>query len=115
MGIFAKMFGSDEVIQAGVDGIDKLVYTDEERSDNTALFLKLYEPFKIAQRYIAMIFCPPYALACFITFCVSFIQDVSAQVEFLQGDFGTIVILIVTFYFGAGAVEGVVNRFSKGK
>ena len=34
MGILGKLFGSDKVIDAGISGIDKVFYTDEEKAEN---------------------------------------------------------------------------------
>ena len=55
-GLLGKLFGSDKVIGKAVDGVyngvDKLFYTDEEKADNWRLAMKVYEPFKLAQRLI---------------------------------------------------------------
>lgn len=114
MGILGKLFGKDSVIEAGISGIDKVVFTDEEKSDAKLLFLKAYEPFKIAQRLIAMTVIPPYVLAWFITFGIRATgRDITQLLELLKGDMGTIVAIIVTFYFGGGAIEGIVSRFKE--
>ena len=118
MGILSKLFGSDKVVGGVVDGIyngvDKLVYTEEEKSDNFARILKLYEPFKIAQRLLALIFGIPYAIGWMATFVASFyVEDVDAQLELLGGDMGNIVLAIVGFYFLGGAMTGALK--SKGK
>lgn len=102
MGLMARIFGSDKVIDAGISSIDKIFYTDEEKSDKKALFLKLYEPFKLAQRYLSLVFGVPYAFAWFITFVASFFIDVTTQLELLSGDMAVIVGLIVAFYFAGG-------------
>jgi hypothetical protein len=112
MSIWSTLFGSKNVIQAGIDGLDKIVHTDEEKSDAKQIFLKLYEPFKVAQRLLAVIYGVPYAFAWFITFIVSFFTDVSKQEALLQGDISRIVFAIVSFYFGGGAAEGVVRMLA---
>jgi hypothetical protein len=109
MGIWSKLFGSNDVIKAGIDGIDAIVFTDEERSKAKQTFLKLYEPFKIAQRYLAVIFSVPYVLAWFITFIYSFSSDVTNQLELLNGDIGKIVLAIVSFYFLGGVASGILQ------
>lgn len=121
MGLFATIFGSDSVIQAGIDGIDKMVYTDEEKSDKKALFLKLYVPFKLAQRYLAMTFCPPYMLCWVLTFIIEVVDifiekdlDTTTLYNLLQGDVSTMISLILGFYFGSGLIEGGIAAF-KGK
>ena len=102
MGLIAKLFGSDKVIDAGISGIDKMFYTDEEKADAKMHLLKLYEPFKLAQRYLALVFGVPYSVAWFVTFCASFFVDTSKQMELLSGDMAMIVGVIVAFYFAGG-------------
>ena len=70
MGLLARLFGDDKIIDAGINGIDAMVFTDEEQSKAKMAFLKLYEPFKIAQRYIAMTFCPAYIFCWVLTFII---------------------------------------------
>lgn len=121
MGFFSKLFGSDTVIQAGIDGIDAMVYTDEEKSTDKKAFLSLYEPYKLAQRYLALIIGIPYTSLCFLTGLMYLADiwfkrdmDFTGILTFLNGDFGSAFLLVLTFYFGGGAIEGVVNRFKKG-
>lgn len=110
MGLLGKLFGSDKVIGKLTDGIyngvDALVYTQEEKVENFQKLLKLYEPFKIAQRFLALIFGIPYALAWFITFLLSFKFDITFQLQLLSGTMGQIVLAIVAFYFLGGTLAG---------
>ena len=115
MWIFDKLFGNDKIVTGGLATLDKVVFTDEERSDAKQEFLKLYVPFKIAQRYLAIIFSVPYVIAFMITFVASFFVDVSVQIDLLKGDIGTIVLAIVGFYFFGGATEGIVNAVNNRK
>jgi hypothetical protein len=114
MGFFSKLFGSDKILDAGVNGIDAMFFTDEEKSNAKMQFLKLYEPYKLAQRYLALIYSIPYALAWLVTFIASFFVDVALQMELLKGDAFYINIVILSFYFGGGAAEGIVKQI-KGK
>lgn len=114
MGWFTKLFSSAEVIKDVSSGIDKAFYTDEEKAEGFAKLLQLYEPFKLAQRYLALIFAPAYALCAVTAFAASFFVDVTAQVELLSGMFGYIVLTIIGFYFGGGAVEGLIEK-ARGK
>lgn len=109
MGIWSALFGSDKVIAAGIDGLDAIVFTPEEKSKAQQEFLKLYEPFKLAQRYLAIIFSVPYVLAWIVTFFSSFFSDVSRQFELLNGDIGSIVFAIVSFYFLGGVASGILK------
>lgn len=114
MNIIGKLFGSDKAISKAIDGaydgLDKLILTPEERLDNFNKQLDLYEPFKIAQRYLACIFSIPYALAWIITFIASFSIDVTTQKELLSGTIGNIVLAIVAFYFCGGVINGLKSK-----
>jgi len=120
MGIWSSIFGSDKIIDAGISGIDAMVFTDEEKSSAKMRFLKLYEPYKIAQRWLALVVSIPYVGLWFITGLI-FIADIFTDKEldtshimnFLNGDMGSAFILVLSFYFAGGAIEGVVNKLVK--
>lgn len=109
MSVFSSLFGTENVVNKVVDGIydglDAVVYTGEEKVKDRKELLKLYEPFKLAQRLIALSFCIPYMLAWSVTFFASFFIEVKDQVEMLLSPVGpaTIVAVIVGFYFYGGA------------
>ena len=67
MGILSNIFGTGEVIKKGLELIDEAWTSDEEKADNEvkiieaktnakATLLNAYAPFKLAQRYLAMMF-----------------------------------------------------------
>ena len=122
-GFLGKIFGSDTVIEKVVDGayngVDKLFYTDEEKVDNWRLAMKVYEPFKLDQRFIAMTIIPVWSLAWLITFAVSFSgADLTVQEALLEGRMGDLVLAIGSFYFLGGAAEGsmrAINWFKSKK
>lgn len=102
-----SLFSSDStLVKAGIDGADKLVFTEEEKRDWFVAVMAAYEPFKKAQRFLALTFCPPYVLAWLVAFFASFKFDVVYQIQLLEGPIGTIVGIIAAFYFGGGFVEG---------
>jgi len=117
MGMWAKIFGSDSVIDAAVSAGDKMFHTDEEKADDYLRVMQMYTAFKVAQRLIAMAVVPPYVLAWFITFLVSFSSSgVKVQQAMLEGRMGDLVLAIVGFYFLGGAAEGsmrAINWFKK--
>jgi uncharacterized membrane protein len=113
MKLLGRLFGSEKTIDKISSGIDKAVFTKEEKADEFRVLLKLYEPFKVAQRLLALIFCIPYALGWFTAFVGSFFTEIDSQLQLLSGDISIIVGIIIAFYFGGGAVEGVIK--SKGK
>lgn len=111
MGILGSLFGDQNTMSKMVDGVyngvDKIVYTDEEKADNFQKLLKLYEPFKIAQRFLALIFGIPYVLAWLVTFIVSFFNNVDPQLALLNGTVGQIVLAIIAFYFMGGTISSI--------
>lgn len=113
----AKIFGSGNTIEKGLQLIDDMHTSTEEeiqaKSKAKTDLLQAYAPFKIAQRYLAVMFA--------VTFLTSFVLvlimtllgkgDIEAVKQVL-GDFfiGEIMLTIVFFYFGGGAFEGVLSK-----
>ena len=119
-GILAKIFGNGDVIQKGIDLIDELhTSTEEEIIAKTKAktdLLSAYAPFKIAQRYLAVMFTVTF-LSCFVLVLGMTLQgqgDIEA-VKSILGDFyiGEIMLTIVLFYFGGGAFEGAADKLKK--
>lgn len=117
MGILSKIFGSGDVIAKGLDLIDDMHTSTEEeikaKSKAKTDLLVAYAPFKLAQRYLALMFA--------FTFLASFILVLgmtlfgsadTEQVKTIMSEFyiGEIMISIVLFYFGGGAFEGVIEK-----
>ena len=137
MGIFSKIFGTDDVVKKAADGIyngiDKLVYTDEEKAEMrlqaAQQFLKLlkaYEPFKLAQRLLALTFAIPYIVVWIISailFVVGALVpelsnaiDASRELAKMNNEtLGTSVAIILAFYFSGGMLEGVVSKWKERK
>ena len=112
MSIFRSLFASENVVNKIADGLydglDAIVYTAEEKVEHRKEFMKLYEPFKKAQRFLMMIFCIPYAAAWSLTFLVSFTDaDITKQEKILSGAMGDAASIIVAFYFLGGVINGV--------
>ncbi len=105
---------TEKIIDAGISGIDKVFYTEEEKSEmklklgNLHLeYLKAYAPFKIAQRMLAFIFTSLFAV-CFIVALVLKSQglDISFIYELVKSfSLDLIVTVIVGFYFAGGTIE----------
>ena len=116
-GLLGKLFGSDKIIDAAVNAGDKMFYTSEEKADDYLRVMQMYTAFKVAQRLIAMAVIPPYVLAWFVTFLVSFSdRAIAEQQALLEGRMGDLVLAIVGFYFLGGAAEGsmrAINWFKK--
>lgn len=128
MSFWGKIFGSDSVIEKATDGIyngvDSIVYTDQEKAERLERMLKLYEPFKLAQRLIALAVGAPFVtihtIVCLVWIASVFVVGDSVAYEFVKGEMaaiassnnetlGTPFTVIVAFYFAGGAGEGIIN------
>jgi len=115
-----KMLGSGDVIKKGLDLIDDLHTSTEEeiaaKSKAKIDLMNAYAPFKIAQRYLALMFgltfLGSYVLVLAMT--ISGQGDPDAVTKVMeQFSINYAMLIILGFYFGGGAVEGFLER--KGK
>lgn len=113
MGIFATIFGAKDIVSKGFDLIDSFHTSDTEmieaKTDAKVKLMGAYAPFKIAQRYLALMFTATFILSFLLVLGLTMagIGDVEA-VRTVLAEFyiGEIMLTIVFFYFGGGAVEG---------
>ena len=116
MGILSKILGSGDVLSKGFDLIDSMHTSKEEeisaKSKAKIDLMGAYAPFKIAQRYIALIFTVTFVLSFVLVLGLTLggVGDVEA-IKSVLGEFyiGEIMMTIVLFYFGGGALEGALN------
>jgi len=109
-----KMFGSGDVVKKGLDLIDDIHTSTEEevvaKSQAKQDLLKAYAPFKLAQRYLALMFTFTF-LTCFaITLGMTLAGrgDIEGVKDILSEFWiGEIMLIIVGFYFGGGLAESV--------
>lgn len=132
MSILGRLFGNDDVIkkasQGIYNGVDAAWFTKEEKANHFKKLLKLYEPFRIAQRYLALIICIPYSaiwVLCAILFMFAAVsnpcgvEDICASrhymeiarelAQFNHQNLSQQSFIILGFYFGGGAIEGIVR------
>lgn len=117
--LLGKIFGSEKVIQSGIELIDSFHTSTEEeiaaKTRSKVAILEAYAPFKLAQRVIAFAFTFVY-LACFALVLGFTLTDQAADAEKVKTvleDFqvGYAMLIILAFYFGGGAAEGILaNR-----
>lgn len=66
MSLLGKIFGSQTMLERGLDTLNKtgdaMFFTDEEKAKHKLALLKAYEPFKLVQRTIVLLFTIPYVL-----------------------------------------------------
>jgi len=120
IGILGKILGSGDVIKKGMDLIDDMHTSDEEaiavKSKAKIDLMNAYAPFKLAQRYIALMFTAVF-LSMFVLVLAMTLAgegDIDA-VKQIIGDFwiGEIMLMIVGFYFGGGLAESVTSAKNK--
>ena len=119
-GVISKILGSGEVIKKGMDLIDDMhTSTDEEIAAKSKAKIDLmaaYAPFKIAQRYLALMFAATFLSSFAITMGLTLAgySDIDAVKSVLDEFYiGEITLTIVAFYFGSGAVEGFMDKRKK--
>ncbi|MGB0467745.1 MAG: hypothetical protein ACPGF7_09495 [Pontibacterium sp.] len=111
MGVLSTIFGTGDVIKKGIDLIDSFHTSDTEliraRSEAKTALMQSYAPFKVAQRYLAVLFAINYICAFWVGVGLWFTGgDVKGFLD-LMGAFwvGEIVAAIIGFYFGGGLLE----------
>ena len=114
LGIFNPKKLGDSIIS----GIDKAFLSKEEQLDYMQKMLVLYEPYKLAQRILAIMFSSAFLFVHLLTAVAHFIyvlRDESTKTiidlyKYNNESLGTIVLVIISFYFAGGVLEGTVKR-----
>lgn len=116
MGVLSTILGSGDVISKGLNLIDDMHTSKEEeiaaKTKAKTDLLSSYAPFKVAQRYLALIFGITFVGSYFMVLTLFFLDKDIAQVQELISAFKIdwIMLTIVGFYFGGGAFEGVMSK-----
>lgn len=116
------ILGSTGVIERGMKLIDDAWTTDAERTEARAKakveLMKAYAPFKVAQRYLALMFGATYltSYAAVIVMTLGGWGNPEA-ITAVMGEFNINWIMgtIVLFYFGGGLTESVGRAVGKGR
>ncbi len=115
--VISKMLGSGDVISKGLDLIDSMHTSTEEeiaiKSKARIDLMNAYAPFKLAQRYLALMFgltfLSSYVLVLGMT--ISGQGDPDAVTKVMeQFSINYAMLIILGFYFGGGAVEGFMDK-----
>ena len=116
MGIFSTILGSGDTIKQAFALADNMHTSDAERIEATTKaktdIMKSYEPFKVAQRYLALIFSATFVLSYLLVLVMVALGADATDIRGVIVEFkiAFIMLMIVTFYFGSGAVEGVIHK-----
>jgi hypothetical protein len=118
--VIGKILGSGDVISKGMSLIDDMHTSTEEEIQAKAKaktdLLAAYAPFKIAQRYLALMFGVTFLSSYVLVLGMTILDkgnpdSVTKVME--QFSINYAMLIILGFYFGGGAVEGFLDR--KGK
>lgn len=121
--VLGKIFGTGNVIEKGMELIDSIHTSDEEEINAKAKakvdLLGAYAPFKIAQRYLAVMFTIVFLFIMLngILGALYGVVDMKAVNE--AKDFandmwlGEIMLAIISFYFGGGFIESINKKDKK--
>jgi hypothetical protein len=115
--VLSKIFGSGDVIKQGIELIDSMHTSTEEEiaAKNKAKIdlMTAYQPFRLAQRYLALMF----AFTFLSTFAITLGMTLAGKgdieaVKSILGDFyiGEIMLCIVAFYFGGGLASSIKEK-----
>ncbi len=116
MGILSQILGSGDVISKGLGLIDSMHTSETEaieaKTKAKTDLLSSYAPFKLAQRYLALIFGFTFVASYILVLSLFFLgRDITAVQEIISAfKVDWIMLTIVGFYFGGGAFEGVMNK-----
>jgi len=119
MGILNTIFGSGDVITKGLDLIDSIHTSDvemiEAKTKAKTDLMTAYAPFKIAQRYLALMFGLTYISSYIMVIVMTFTSKDTTAIQSVLSEFQIdwIMLSIVMFYFGGGLAESV--KGNKGK
>ena len=116
MSIFQKLLGSGDIVSKGIDLIDSFHTSETEaieaKTKAKTDLLASYAPFKVAQRYLALIFGFTFVGSYIMVLALFFLGRDIAEVQEIINAFKIdwIMLTIVGFYFGGGAFEGVMGQ-----
>jgi len=116
MGILSTIFGGGDVISKSIDLIDSFHTSEPEaiaaKTKAKTDIMAAYAPFKIAQRYLALMFggtyISSYILVMVMVFMGKDVADIRGVIAEFQIDW--IMLSIVSFYFMGGLAEGIINK-----
>ena len=120
LAVLGKILGSGDVISQGIKLIDDMHTSEEEaiaaKSKARIDLMTAYAPFKIAQRFLALMFGATF-LGSYVLVLVMTITgrgDPDAVTKVMeQFTINYAMLVILGFYFGAGTIESIQQRTKK--
>ena len=116
-GTIGKILGSGDVIKKGMELIDDMHTSTEEeialKSKARIDLMNAYAPFKIAQRWLALMFGLTFIGSYFLVLGMTLTGqgDADAVTKVMeQFSINYAMLVILSFYFAGGAVEGFMEK-----
>ena len=117
LAVLGKILGSGDVVKQGMKLIDDMHTSTEEeiaaKSKARIDLMNAYAPFKLAQRYLALMFGFTFLASYIIVLTMTIIGtgDPDAVTKVMeQFSINYAMMIILGFYFGAGALESFQNK-----
>ena len=114
LNVLNSILGGGDVIKKGIQLIDDMHTSTEEeikaKSDAKIALMNSYAPFKIAQRYLALMFGGTFLGSYLIVLgmTISGYGDPDAVTKVMeQFSINYAMLIILTFYFGGGVVDSI--------
>ena len=111
MGLLSNIFGTGDVVSKGIDLIDSFHTSDTEmieaKTKAKTKLMESFSAFKIAQRYLALLFSVTYIFSYILIIIMTLIGNDTTKVNDVLEQFqmDLIMIAIVSFYFGGGLID----------
>jgi len=117
LAVLGKILGSGDVVKQGMKLIDDMHTSTEEeiaaKSKARIDLMNAYAPFKLAQRYLALMFGFTFLASYIIVLTMTIVGkgDPDAVTQVMeQFSINYAMMIILGFYFGAGALESFQNK-----
>lgn len=114
---------AEKVLDGAISGIDKIVYTEEERADAKAKLLDKWLELQamlgeetsvrgVTRRMLALLFCGTYVFLTILAALVwPWMNDYASFLwEIANGQYGWIVLSVTVFYFGPYVIERMLGK-----
>ena len=122
LGILTAILGNASVVKKGMELLDDVVTSDVEmeraKAQSKIDIMKSYAPFKVAQRYLALMFTATFLASFFLVLVLTLMGKANIpEIKQVVDDFyiGEAQLTILAFYFGGGMLEGVVGKVKEQK
>jgi len=110
--IISNLF-SGSAMKAVIDSGDMLIYTDEEKAKLKLELARSLKPFKLAQRFLAVLFALNFIATLWMGISIYLVSpdELDGFLKLINSfEIGWIMLAIISFYFTGGVIESFTNR-----